>query len=214
MFDYKNIHIGDLSIYTIRYNSYCLNDFFTILSENERKQLSSFSSVKRQYEYLSTRILKEQIFPGQLIKYNSSGAPYIEEGPYISISHFSGVSAIGVSKKYPIGLDIEPIGSKAQLLHTKFLNEQEKAFLDTTDELLMTRAWSCKEALLKLCNRKGILFKHDLIIDSYDGNESFMCSILKDHELFSVHLTSKLIDGMVLTINTSNPMKKKHYEID
>lgn len=214
MFQYKNILIGDISIYIIRYDSYCLEDYFTVLHENERQQMESFSSIKRQYEYLSTRILKERIFPGQLIKYTSSGAPYIEGETNISISHFSGVSAIATSENHPIGLDIEPIGNKAKLLHTKFLNEKEQSFLDTTDELLMTRVWSCKEALLKLCNRKGILFKRDLIIDSYDGNESFMCSIIKNHKLFSVHLTSKLIDSMVLTINHSNPMKKELYELN
>lgn len=214
MFEYKNIFIEDISIHIIKYGSYCLNDFISILNEKEKKQLEGFSSSKRQYEFLSTRILKEKIFPGRLIEYTPSGAPYIEGEANISISHSSGFSCIAVSKDRPIGLDIEPISHKAKLLHTKFLNEREQSFLDVTDELLMTRCWSCKEALLKLCNRKGILFKKDLIINAYDGNELFICSIIKDLELFSVHLTSKLVDGMVLTINSSNLMKQEHYEID
>lgn len=215
MFEYKNILIGGISIHIIKYDSYCLNDFISILTEKEKQQLEGFASSKRQYEFLSTRILKEKIFPGRLIEYSSSGAPYIQGEANISISHSSGFSCIAVMQDHSIGLDIEPIGNKAQLLHTKFLNEKEQSFLDTTDELLMTRCWSCKEALLKLCNRKGILFKRDLIINSYDGNESFICSIVKDHKLFSVHLTSKLVDGMVLTINNSNLVKQEeHYEID
>lgn len=214
MFEYKNILIKDISIHIIKYGSYYLNDFISILHEKEKKQLEGFSSSKRQYEFLSTRVLKEKIFPGRLIEYTPSGAPYIEGEANISISHSSGFSSIAVSNDHVIGLDIEPIGHKAKLLHTKFLSEKEQSFLDTTDELLMTRCWSCKEALLKLCDRKGILFKKDLIINAYDGNESFMCSISKDHQLFSVHLTSKLVDNILLTINSSNLVKQEHYEID
>lgn len=214
MFEYQTVHIGNISIHIIKYGSYCLNDYISILNEKEKIQLERFSSIKRRYEFLSTRILKEKIFPGRLIEYTPSGAPYIEGEANISISHSSGFSSIAVLKGYPIGLDIEPTGSKAKRLYTKFLNEKEQSFLDTTNELLMTRCWSCKEALLKLCNRKGILFKRDLIINAYDGHESFVCSIVKDDELFSVHLTSKLIDGMILTINSSNLVKQEHYEID
>ncbi len=208
MFEYKKVEIKNTTIYIIRYAPYPMEDFLYLLNDSEAKRFHEFSSIKRKYEYLSTRILKEQLFPGTTIEYDCQGAPFIAGKPHISISHSSGCSAIAVSEEHILGLDVEPPGEKAKRLYSKFLNGDECRFLDTKNELLMTRAWSCKEALLKLCRRKGLIFKRDLIIHSYDDHEIFTCSILKDEQLFSVHLTSKLIDQMILTINHSDLILK------
>lgn len=208
MFAYKKVEIKNTTVYIIRYEPYPMKDFLHLLNDSEAKRFDEFSSIKRKYEYLSTRILKEQLFPGTTIAYDCQGAPFIAGKPHISISHSSGCSAIAVSEEHILGLDIEPLGEKARRLHSKFLNEDECRLLNTNDEMLMTRAWSCKEALLKLCRRKGVIFKRDLIIHSYDGDEIFTCSVMKDEQLFSVHLTSKLIDQMIMTINHSDLILK------
>lgn len=204
MFTYDTVYLKNAVVYIIRYESYCLNDYFSVLFPTELERINQFSSDKRKAEFLATRILKESIFPKKLIEYNEEGRPYIDGVPYISISHCKGCSAIAVSNEHIIGLDIEPIGEKARLLHEKFLNEREKSVLNTEDALEMTRAWSCKETLLKLSGRKGILFKKDILIDAFDGEETFFCSVFKKDKKFSVHLTSKVINQMVLTINHTN----------
>lgn len=208
MFEYEKAELNNSTVYILRYQPYSLNDYLHILNDSEQERFSGFRSSKRQYEYLSTRILKEHLFSGSTIEYNPQGAPFIRGVPHVSISHTYGCSAIAVSNHHVIGLDIEPLGEKAGRLHSKFLNDHECNILDTANETLMTRAWSCKEALLKLCRRKGIVFKRDLLIEEYDGNETFICTIAKDGKLFSVHLTSKLIDQMIMTINHSGLMQK------
>lgn len=205
MFEYETIHIGNSTIYIIRYDHYySLCDYLPILHPSEQKRLDEFSSLKRKAEFVSTRIMKEQIFPGHLIRYTAEGSPFIKDMANISISHCKGHSAIAVCNHNIIGLDIEPLGDKAKRLVHKFLNEKEQSLLDVGDEIMMTRAWSCKESLLKLSGRKGLLFKRDLIIESYNESESFVCSILKGDQKFSVHLTSKVLDQMIVTINHTN----------
>lgn len=201
MFKHESIQLGNTAVYLIRYTSYDLAEFQSILSQDELQKMNGFLSEKRKYEFLSTRILKEHLFPNTHIQYSSNGAPFIENLSPISISHSKGCSAMAVAD-HKLGLDIEPLSDKAKRLHAKFLNEEELNLLDTSNEVLMTKAWSCKEALLKLCRRKGLIFKRDLIINGFDGNETFTCTIRKDNQLFSVSLTSIVKDDIVITVNT------------
>lgn len=201
MFTLENVSIGGSIVYIIKYNHFPIEDFFQILHPVELARLHTFASEKRKMEYMATRILKETIFPGSLIDYNSEGAPFIEHVAHISVSHCKGASAIAVCPDHMIGLDIEPISSKAQRLQSKFINSEESGFLDTTDALTMTRAWSCKESLLKLARRKGLIFKKDLLIKSVLEHDQFLCSILVDRQKKYVNLTSRVVDSIIITIN-------------
>lgn len=204
MFRYEKFQLNDITIYFIRYENYKMEDFLCVLNEEELIRLNDFKSEKRKFEFLSTRILKEEIFPGCTIAYTKDGAPFIQDQPNISVSHTANCSAIAVCPSHIIGLDIEPISEKARKLHSKFLNETEQHIIDTSDSLLMTKAWSCKESMYKLSNRKGIIFKRDLEIIACDGKESFSCRILKGNEHFYINLTSMLVDNLIITINHSD----------
>lgn len=201
MFTFENVCIGGSIVYIIKYNHFLIEDFFQLLHPVEKARLHTFSSEKRKMEYIATRILKDTIFPGALIDYNKDGAPFIEHVAHISISHCKGASAIAVCPDHIIGLDIEPMSNKAQRLQSKFINPVESGFLNTEDALAMTRAWSCKESLLKLARRKGLIFKRDLLIESAHEPEQFLCSILTDAEKKYVNLTSKVVDTIIITIN-------------
>jgi len=204
MFFYEK-HLFDTStIHLLNYKPYPFEQFVDLLDDEEHKRFYSFRSEKRRYEYLSTRILKEQIFPQSKIRYNDNGQPTINEQKHVSISHARYTTAIAVSNHHPIGIDIEPLGEKAQRLYTKFLNEHECHILDTNDALLMTRAWSCKETLLKLTGAKNVIFKRNLLIEEYDGKEVFRCTIkLPSKQSVCVSLTSMLLNDIILTVNSS-----------
>lgn len=204
MFLIKNIQIGDSIIYYARYDDFLIEDYLPYLYSEEQQKLATFLSPKRKAEYVATRVLKEAIFPKKLIQYSNNGAPFIEETPYhLSISHCKGIVAIAICKQYTIGLDVEPISEKALRLHEKFINSNEANLLNTHDSLLMTRAWSCKETLLKLAHRKGFIFKTDLLINSFDGNELFKCTIINGERKLLVDLTSRIIGHFILTINNT-----------
>jgi len=204
MFVPERIEFESGVVYLLKYNPYAIGDFIHVLTTEERERFYSFQSKKRQYEFLTTRILKEMLFPNKHISYNNYKQPTITGLKYVSISHCIGNTAIATSNLYPIGLDIEPISDKAKRLHSKFLNEYECALLDVKDRHLMTRAWSCKECLVKLSSRFGLIFKQDLLIEDFDGTSIFSCKIkMSPKQTLCVSLTSLVLDNIILTINTS-----------
>ena len=83
--------------------------------------------------------------------YNDYGAPYIEGGPYFSISHCKTAIAVAVSEN-PIGIDIEGIRTFKPELMRKTMSpaEQQRISSSATPEVEFIRLWTQKEALLKL----------------------------------------------------------------
>ena len=83
--------------------------------------------------------------------YNDYGAPYIEGGPYFSISHCKTAIAVAVSEN-PIGIDIEVIRTLKPELMRKTMSpaEQQRITSSVAPDIEFIRLWTQKEALLKL----------------------------------------------------------------
>ena len=84
------------------------------------EHIPKFKKKERIKEFLSCRLLLNEIAPNTLITYNKYGAPEINTDDFISISHSNNMSAIIISKKR-VGLDIEKISEKALKLSSKFM---------------------------------------------------------------------------------------------
>ena len=97
--------------------------------------------------------------------YNDYGAPYIEDGPYFSISHCKTGIAVAVSEN-PIGIDIEAIRTFSPDLMRKTMNitEQQRITSSTTPEVEFIRLWTQKEAILKL-QGTGIISDLHYVLD-------------------------------------------------
>ena len=80
-------------------------------------------------------------------KYNEHGKPYIEGGPYFSISHCKEGIAVAINDQ-PIGIDIEAIRHADQDLIARTMNEQEQKQIHNDRDF--TRLWTQKEAILKM----------------------------------------------------------------
>ena len=78
--------------------------------------------------------------------YNEHGKPYIENGPYFSISHCKEGIAVAVANQ-PIGIDIEAIRHADEELIVRTMNEEERVGMD---DRTFTRLWTQKEAVLKM----------------------------------------------------------------
>ena len=91
------------------------------------------------------------LHPTPIFLYNDYGAPYIEGGPYFSISHCKRGIAVAVSEN-PIGIDIEAIRTFSPELMRKTMNEDEQLRITSSaiPEVEFIRFWTQKEALLKL----------------------------------------------------------------
>ncbi len=200
-FKRENITVGDTEIHLIHFEGFEPTDYLHLLSEQEQLRLNSFNHIQRKREFVATRILKHDLFGYNKIEYESHGAPFIKNEGFISISHTLDCCGIAVCEDYKIGLDLEAISSKAQTLHTKFISKEESLFLNTNDSILMTKAWSCKEALYKLSGRKKLIFKKELILLS-ETKDEWLCEIVNPYDSISVQLRTIEQDGRILTINT------------
>lgn len=77
--------------------------------------------------------------------YNEHGKPYIQGGPYFSISHCKQGIAVAINDQ-PIGIDIETIRHANEDLIERTMNEQERVGMD---DRRFTRLWTQKEAVVK-----------------------------------------------------------------
>ena len=63
------------------------------------KNIQNFKSKKRQLQFLCTRLLLKEVNKDLSINYNIFGAPEINNGQFISISHTDKLIAIIISDK-------------------------------------------------------------------------------------------------------------------
>ena len=96
------------------------------LSLNDKKKLESIKFAQRKKEFLASRnLFSFAKLQNKSLKYNKDGAPELDNGKHISITHcknFAGI-AIGNNK---IGFDLEIYREKIFAIAPKFLNETEK----------------------------------------------------------------------------------------
>ena len=122
--------------------------------------------------------------------YNEYGAPYLQDGPYFSISHCKAGIAVAVSDK-PIGIDIEAVREPKEGLVCKTMNEAECDTImeDTAKDWAFIRLWTQKEAYLKM---KGTGIISDLkmvLVDVQDAE--FRSYDNKEHQ-YVVTIAEKL----------------------
>ena len=123
-----------------------------------------FYNEKREKEYLVSQLLLKEIAPKTKITYNKYGAPGLENGKHISISHSKNLVAIIFSKQ-KVGLDIEKISEKPLRLASKFISEDEHQNL--TEEKA-TLIWCVKEAIFKWDQKGNVDFKKDIKIKEFE----------------------------------------------
>jgi 4'-phosphopantetheinyl transferase len=122
--------------------------------------------------------------------YNEHGAPYLEDGPYFSISHCKQGIAVVVSDQ-PVGIDIEGMRKVDDGLVRKTMNTQEQAQIAAAanSEQEFIRLWTRKEAYVKMLGT-GII--------------SDMHQILQDTEALQWHEIVDIDKGYICTIVTKN----------
>jgi len=101
------------------------------LPQDDLNELDSFRSEQRKRHWLATRVLLEALHPGGLrIEHSPIGAPYIPNGPNISISHSGEFVAIITNERQVPGIDIEQIKPRIERITDKFLSDREKLKID------------------------------------------------------------------------------------
>jgi 4'-phosphopantetheinyl transferase len=120
--------------------------------------------------------------------YNEHGAPYLEKGPYFSISHCKQGIAVALSN-YPIGIDIEGIRRWNEGLVRKTMNNEEQKLIlsQAQPEWEFIRLWTHKEAYVKMQGTGIISDMHDILtnlppIEKKEivcPDKKYICTIVK-----------------------------------
>lgn len=88
----------------------------------------------------------------------AEGKPFFKDCPVqFSITHADGIVAVAVSKKHPVGLDIEKMRPMRNGFAARYFSEREQAQIcvaSDPDEALI-RLWTAKEAVGK-CHGTGL----------------------------------------------------------
>jgi len=145
-----------------------------ILDEKDLETVESFKNHQRKLEWLSVRtLLKEMLGKDSKIVYGPERKPYLHNNLFnISISHSKNLTAILMSKKKRVGLDLEFMTNKILRIADKFLRPEELKQIDVNQELYhLYLHWCAKEALYKICDKVDINFVQNLTIESFKPKE-------------------------------------------
>ena len=127
---------------------------------------------RREAERAAVAALLEHALPGAVLSHTADGAPVIEGGPYISISHSRTHAALAVCSGAPVGIDIETQRAQLARVAPRVLSEAEMAVYGVSPEGLL-QAWTLKEALYKAALTPGLDFRRDIRLPlGHEKNEA------------------------------------------
>jgi 4'-phosphopantetheinyl transferase len=141
-----------------------------VLSENSTTRLNAMKSQLHQRGFLSIRhLLKEVGYTDADLIYDEFGKPHLKNGKFISITHSFTFTAIIVSDKFHVGVDIEKQREKILKIAHKFTPFEEYKTIANVDALIskLTIVWGAKESLYKIYGKKKLLFLHHIYIEDF-----------------------------------------------
>ncbi len=144
----------------------------------------SITHPHKRLQHLAGRYLLKILFPDfplPLILIADTRKPFLEnEAFHFSISHCGDFAAAIVSTKNRVGADIEIPHNKIEKIKHKFLSAKELDIVcagDYKNHLMLTTAWSIKEAMFKWYGRGSVNFIKDMQINK----------ITRVHHIFTAH---------------------------
>ena len=168
-------------------------------------ELATIQHPQRYEESVASRIALYEagkVLGHELIRVikDEFGKPHVAiAGCEISLTHSSEFAAAIVSPT-SCGIDIEPIRDKLNRVCGKFLSETELAHAAQNTERLCVY-WTAKEAIYKLYGKRQLIFKEDILIDTFTLHEDLRLSghLLSQTGQKQVWLRSLRLPGHRLT---------------
>ncbi|HAW51191.1 MAG TPA: hypothetical protein DCX54_02510 [Flavobacteriales bacterium] len=168
----------------------------------------SFKSEMKQKQWLAARLLMHSMNPeiGR-IHYRESGAPWLKEDYYISMSHSHERVALVLNKTHDVGIDIQHFTSKISRIQHKFASESELANLGSVKrEEKLTVLWCAKEAIYKKMKIDGLIFKAEIAVEPFHFENSGVLNSRVTHDdlTHSISLKYEILGDYTL-VYTFNP---------
>ncbi len=187
------------------------------ITENEEFFLSKVSITNKvmhphkRLQHLAGRYLLHLLhpeFPFHLIEIAESKKPLLRNGElHFSISHCGDYAAVIVSKNKQVGIDVELITPKIELVKDKFLTEYElKLSATIPDESnamtykVLTLFWSSKEAIYKWYGKGALSFKRNIGMDElfFKNEEGFINAHFIIDKKIELKIEFKFFDKLCL----------------
>jgi 4'-phosphopantetheinyl transferase len=152
------------------------NYLFSKLSllPDELQTLKSFQNPLRSLEWMSVRVLLNEISGKSLsVYYNGNRKPFVRGNSYnISISHSKDFTSVLISKNRKVGIDLEYMSHRISNIESKFINENEVVTSNKSRKKYhLYIHWCAKEALYKICDKQDINFRKNLTIEPFVPKE-------------------------------------------
>lgn len=155
---------------------------FTSLNESEKEELELLTSLRRQQEYLTSRLLIKEmagqwgVDPKEFkILKDDQGCPYgvAESNRYfVSIAHTKEKAFCGIATDSAIGVDLEPVNRPVpERLRQRIFHPDEA---DTLTDIEPIRLWTIKESLIKLKGLGLRLNMNRVCVEREEGDEFFV----------------------------------------
>ena len=154
-----------------------------ILTEDQKKELERRKLVSNKKQYLASRKLVRMAELNELdnIFYESL---LLKKNVCYSISHTVKFAVLGIGFE-KIGVDIESYRPKILNIKSKFISIEESYFIKSDDIKVITRLWTCKEAIYKCVFKSKVSFKKNIVLEKFD--------MLAKYGRGKIYLKSKII---------------------
>lgn len=140
------------------------------LTQSSLKRVNGMKSELHQKGFLSIRqLLAINGYSDKNLIYDEFGKPHLEDGKSISITHSFNFSAIIISDKKTVGIDIEKQRDKILKIAHKFTPIKEYKTIANHSALIskLTIVWGAKESLYKIFGKKKLRFLQHIYIEDF-----------------------------------------------
>ena len=164
------------------------------LTDDQERELERRKQISHKKQFLASRKLIEMAELNELNSIFYESLPF-RKNVYFSISHTINYAVVGIGFQR-IGVDVEFYRPKVLNIKSKFINMKEKYFMKSDDVKVITRLWTCKEAIYKCLFKNKLSLKEEIVLDKFDMQSKY------GHG--QVHLNDKIISINLHFINFEN----------
>jgi len=189
---YKTIRVNDFTKVLVWKIDETLEDLTMgiKLTERNKKRVEAMKSVLHKQGFMSIRqLLKQAGYADTDVFYDAFGKPHLKDKNYLSISHSFTFTAIIISKKKPVGIDVEKQRDKIVKIAHKFTPIEEYNTIANHEALVskLTVVWGAKESLYKIYGKKKLRFLHHIYIEDFLFIDTKTTGVIKYEGHVSTH---------------------------
>tara|TARA_Y100000592_G_scaffold99101_1_gene174017 strand:- start:43 stop:657 length:615 start_codon:yes stop_codon:yes gene_type:complete len=164
------------------------------LTDDQERELERRKQISHKKQFLASRKLIKMAELNELNSIFYESLPF-RKNVYFSISHTINYAVVGIGFQR-IGVDVELYRPKVLNIKSKFINIKEKYFMKSDDIRVITRLWTCKEAIYKCLFKNKLSLKEEIVLEKFDMQSKY------GHG--QVYLNDKIISINLHFINFEN----------